>query len=189
MFVSPATVVVVPPNVKVVLPNVIVLFASLACANVPLAILDAFIPVIDDPLPEKELALIKLTPEICDPAPDIVICAFATKVNPLNEVLTDVIFGCAAVVTVPAVSAAPAVATFKLATRVVEVTVNGAVPVAMLEINRVPVIVEFAPTAPSTCKVLLSQEAVACVAEPVGIPRSSILEPLARAPIASVATN
>jgi hypothetical protein len=76
-----------------VLPNVNVLFASLACASVPLAILDAFIPVIDDPLPEKELALTKLTPEICDPAPDIVICAFATKVNPANEVLTEVILG------------------------------------------------------------------------------------------------
>jgi hypothetical protein len=79
--------------------------ASLACASVPLAILDAFIPVIDDPLPEKKLALTKLTPEICDPAPDIVICPFAAKVNPVNEVLTDVMFGCAAVVTVPAVVA------------------------------------------------------------------------------------
>ncbi len=61
---KPATVVVVPPNVKVVLPNVIVLFASLACANVPLEILVAFNADIDDPLPEKELALTKLTPEI-----------------------------------------------------------------------------------------------------------------------------
>jgi hypothetical protein len=102
---SPVTVVVVVPSARVVLPNITFEFASLACASVPLAILDAFIPVIDDPLPEKELALTKLTQEICDPAPDIVICAFATKVNPVNEVLTDVIFGWAAVVTVPAVVA------------------------------------------------------------------------------------
>jgi hypothetical protein len=90
---SPAIVVVVVPNARVVLPNITFEFANLACASVPLAILDAFIPVIDDPLPEKELALTKLTPAICDPAPDIVICAFATKVNPANEVLTEVIFG------------------------------------------------------------------------------------------------
>ena len=51
------------------------------------------------------------------------------------SVPTLVILGCAAVVTVPAVVAAPAVAAFKFATCVVEVTTSGAVPVAILLIN------------------------------------------------------
>ena len=46
-----------------------------------------------------------------------------------------VILGCAFVVTVPARFALPAVATLKLATCVVDDTMNGAVPVAMFEIN------------------------------------------------------
>ena len=50
----------------------------------------------------------------------------------LLNVPTLVIFGCALVVTVPAV---PAVATFKLATCVVLVTTSGAVPVATVLIN------------------------------------------------------
>jgi hypothetical protein len=90
---NPATVVTVEPSVNAVLPNVTLAFANLACASVPLEILLAFSAVSDEPLPEKRVALTKLTPEICDPAPDIVICAFATKVNPLNEVLTEVILG------------------------------------------------------------------------------------------------
>ena len=108
----------------------------------PLAILVAFIPVIDAPLPEKKLALTKLAPVICELAPDSVIFPLAANVNPVNEVLTEVILGCAAVVTVPAVvaepavSAVPAVATFKFATRVVDVTTSGAVPVAIL-LNKV----------------------------------------------------
>ena len=48
------------------------------------------------------------------------------------NVPTEVMFGCAFVVTVPAV---PAVAAFKFATCVVEETTNGAVPVAMFDIN------------------------------------------------------
>ena len=56
-------------------------------------------------------------------------------------------FGCALVVTVPAV---PEVATFKLATCVVLVTVNGAVPVAILDINLVPVIVLLTVSVPGT---------------------------------------
>ena len=57
----------------------------------------------------------------------------------LSKVPTLVIFGCAAVVTVPAVVAVVAVAAAKLATVVVEVTTNGEVPVAMFDINRVAV--------------------------------------------------
>jgi len=49
------------------------------------------------------------------------------------NVPTEVMFGCAAVVTVPAVVADPAVATFKFATWVVLVTVNGAVPIATFD--------------------------------------------------------
>ena len=58
----------------------------------------------------------------------------ALTVKPVR-VPTLVIAVWAAVVTVPAVvaeSAAPAVATFKLATRVVEVTTKGAVPVVVV---------------------------------------------------------
>ena len=75
----------------------------------PLAMLFAFIPVIDDPLPEKKPALTKLAPVICELAPDNAIFPLAANVNPANEVLTEVIFGCAAVVTVPAVVAVVAV--------------------------------------------------------------------------------
>ena len=47
-----------------------------------------------------------------------------------DNVPSDVMFGCAAAVTVPAT---PDVATFKFATCVVEVTANGAVPVARVD--------------------------------------------------------
>ena len=66
-------------------------------------------------------------------ATDVVPAAIVTLVN----VPTDVMLGCAAVVTVPAVVAVPAAATFRLATCVVDVTMNGAVPVAMLDWNTV----------------------------------------------------
>ena len=56
-------------------------------------------------------------------------CALTYK---LANVPKDVMFGCAAVVTVPAVVELPAVATFKLATCVVDVTINGAVPLAIV---------------------------------------------------------
>ena len=55
-----------------------------------------------------------------------------------DSVPTEVMFGCAAVVTVPAV---PAVATFRLATCVVEFTMKGAVPVVMFEKNTLVLIV------------------------------------------------
>ena len=77
----------------------------------PLAILFAFIPVIDDPLPEKKPALTKLAPDNCDRVPLIVMLPFAANVNPVNEVLTEVMLGCAAVVTVPAVVALVALGT------------------------------------------------------------------------------
>ena len=74
-----------------------------------------------------------------------------------------------------------------MATRVVLVTVNGAVPPATLEINRVPVIVLFAPTAPSTCNVEPSHDMVVPVEPPAAIPINSILDPLLEAVIVSVA--
>ena len=64
---------------------------------------------------------------------------------------TLVMFGCAAVVTVPAVvadPAVPAVATFRLATCVVEVTVNGAVPGPTFDINTGAVTLAFANITP-----------------------------------------
>ena len=74
----------------------------------------------------------------------------------LVNVPTDVMLGCAAVVTVPAVVALPAVATLKLATCVVDVTTNGAVPVAnvlvicpvALTVVNAPVLAVVAPIVP-----------------------------------------
>ena len=111
----PATVVTVEPRVNAVLPNVTLAFASLACANVPLETLLAFSVVKLAPLPANNVALTRATPLMFESVPDIVISAFAANVNPVS-VPTDVILGCAAVVTVPAVVAEPAVATLKFAT-------------------------------------------------------------------------
>jgi len=61
------------------------------------------------------------------------------------SVPTEVMFGCAAVVTVPAVVALPAVATFRFATCVIEVTVNGAVPVATFDTSVEAVTVPLTP--------------------------------------------
>ena len=61
--------------------------------------------------------------------PKLPTLALPETLNVVN-VPVDVILGCALVVTVPAVVAEPAVATLKLATCVVDVTTNGAVPVA-----------------------------------------------------------
>ena len=64
----------------------------------------------------------------------------AVTVSP-DSVPTEVMFGCAFVVTVPAVPAVPALvayvalAAYRLATSVVELTTTGAVPVATVEIN------------------------------------------------------
>jgi hypothetical protein len=75
------------------------------------------------------------------PAAETAALTLASKNAPhakLPETVSDVrvptlvMFGCAAVVTVPAV---PAVATFKFATCVVDDTTNGAVPVATFEMN------------------------------------------------------
>ena len=72
---------------------------------------------------------------------DISVLAVTEPLTPNDvSVPTEVMFGCAAVVTVPAVVAdvaVPAVATFKFATCVVDVTMNGAVPVAMFDLNTV----------------------------------------------------
>ena len=61
-------------------------------------------------------------------------CALTSRED---SVPTLVMLGCAAVVTVPAVVAVPAAATFRLATCVVDVTINGAVPVAILDLKMV----------------------------------------------------
>ena len=77
------------------------------------------------PLPMKKLAVAAL-PKLALPDDKLPVTARLVKVPTL------VMFGCAAVVTVPAV---PAVAAFKLATCVVEATVSGAVPVATFEVS------------------------------------------------------
>ena len=82
-----------------------------------------------------------------------------------------------ALVALVAESAVPAVATFKFATRVVEVTVNGAVPVAIVEIN-CPVTLAFAAvTLPVTARlvnvptlVILGCAAVVTVPAVVAVP-------------------
>ena len=89
----PATVVTVAPNVSVVLPNVIAELANLACANVPELILVALIDVTLAPDPFN----------VPTKFPDVVLPVTAKLVS----VPTDVMLGCAAVVTVPAVVAAP----------------------------------------------------------------------------------
>ena len=63
----------------------------------------------------------------------VILAAVTVPLTPNDvNVPTLVMFGCAAVVTVPAVVA---VAAARLATVVVELTVNGAVPVAILLVN------------------------------------------------------
>ena len=74
--------------------------------------------------------------------------AFAVTAND-DSVPTDVILACALVVTEPAVvaeSAVPAVAAFRFATCVVEVTINGAVPVATFDVNVLAVTVPVTPS-------------------------------------------
>ena len=96
-----------------------------------------------------------------------------------NEVRvpTDVILGCAAVVTVPAVVALPAVvavpalATLRLATWVVDVTVNGAVPVVILLTNLVAVTTPFTPSEVNVpTLVIFGCAAVVTVAAVVALP-------------------
>ena len=94
---KPATVVTVLPNVSVVLPNVTLAFASLACASVPVEMLLAFNAVSAEPLP---LTLVN-TPDVALMFP----AATFPVTFKLVSVPTDVILGCAAVVTVSAVVA------------------------------------------------------------------------------------
>ena len=93
---KPVTVVVVVPSARVVLPKITFEFASLACARVPLEILLAFNAVSAEPLPVK-------IPVFAVNAAAVTVPLTPSDVN----VPTDVIFGCAFVVTVPAVVAAP----------------------------------------------------------------------------------
>ena len=87
-------------------------------------------------------AVLKLPPAILPvatinpPVPKLPTFALPDTLK-LVSVPTLVILPCAASFTV---FATPDVATFKFATRVVLVTVNGAVPIAMFEISRVAVI-------------------------------------------------
>jgi hypothetical protein len=90
---SPATVVTVAPSVSAVLPSVTEALANLACATVPEEILVALIEVTLAPDPFN----------VPTKFPDVVLPVTAK----LESVPTLVILGCAAVVTVPAVVAAP----------------------------------------------------------------------------------
>ena len=95
---KPATVVTVEPKVNAVLPNTTFEFANLACANVPLETLLAFNAVSAEPLPVKIPVFAVILAAVTLP-----LTASPVKVP------TDVIFGCAAVVTVSAVVAAETV--------------------------------------------------------------------------------
>jgi hypothetical protein len=90
---SPATVVTVAPKVSAVLPNVTAALANLACARVPELIFVA-------------LMLVTLAPEPFNVPTKLPLEVLPVTAKLLN-VPTEVIFGCAAVVTVPAVVAEP----------------------------------------------------------------------------------
>ena len=96
-LVKPATVVTVAPSVSAVLPKVTAALANLACANVPLEMFDALIAV--------TLAADPLSAPMKFAADTLPVTA------KLLSVPTEVILGCAAVVTVPAVVAEVALAT------------------------------------------------------------------------------
>jgi hypothetical protein len=114
-LVNPATVVTVAPSVSAVDPNVTAALARRACANVPLLMLVALI--LETLAPDPLSVPMKL--------PDVVLPVTAREVN----VPTEVMLGCAAVVTVPAVVAAPVSAP----TNVVDVTlVNPAMVVVVV---------------------------------------------------------
>ena len=123
-LVKPATVVTVAPNVSAVEPRVTAALASLACAKVPALMLVAEIAVTLAPDPFS--VPMKL--------PDVVLPVTARALN----VPTDVMLGCAAVVTVPATVAVP---TVKLA----------AVPVKLVPApeNTLPVMVPVAEIKPA----------------------------------------
>ena len=76
----------------VTVPAVVAVVAVVALDTVPVTLA----PVIELsplPLPEIKLALTKLAPVICDAEPLIVMLPLAANVRPVNEVLTDVMFG------------------------------------------------------------------------------------------------
>ena len=89
--------------------------------NVPTEVMFGCAEVVKVPV----IKLAPIVPELAYTLPLVTLPVTTSDVN----VPTDVMFGCAAVITVPAVAA------FKLATCVVETTVNGAVPLAMFEDN------------------------------------------------------
>jgi hypothetical protein len=135
---NPATVVTVVPNVSAVLPNVTAALAKRAWASVPELILVA-------------LMLVTLAPEpfnVPTKLPDVVLPVTANAVN----VPTDVMLGCAAVVTVPAVVAAPDTVMVYVPDR----RAAGNVPMSMLEAftdvsaRPLPVTVVNAPVVPDT---------------------------------------
>lgn len=141
-------------NVPVVLLNVKAEFApkvplSLNCISVlaPPIGLPEYVIQRKLPKPSVPNTVVELPPSIrtVEFEPKLTFAAFAKFTVPLlaNPVKlpTLVMLGCAAVVTVPAVVAEDAVATLKLATCVVEVTIRGAVPVATLDINCADVVI------------------------------------------------
>jgi hypothetical protein len=122
----------------------------LGCAAV--VTVPAVVALVAAPLnaPTKVVAVIEALAKLALMPVLITACELPLALDVLNVGYTVVaveVFcsSAAALVAEVALSAAPAVATFKFATRVVDVTVNGAVPTAILEINRVPVIVPLAP--------------------------------------------
>jgi hypothetical protein len=99
-LVNPATVVTVDPSVSAVLPNVTVALAKRACANVPVEMLLAFSAVSAEPFPDTlvKSPFVPLT-RVPLTLPDV---TFPVTDNDPN-VPTEVIFVCAAVVSVPTI--------------------------------------------------------------------------------------
>ena len=114
-------------------PLLTVVILPVVAINVVVSKLPVFaLPVTDNTPPVVKLPPLTLPVAVISPAvPKLPTFALPVTVRLDNEP-TLVMFGCAAVVTVAAV---PAVATFKFATCVVDVTARGAVPVVTLEIN------------------------------------------------------
>jgi hypothetical protein len=121
-LVNPATVVTVAPRVSAVEPNVTAALAKRACASVPELILVALIAVTLAPDPFS--VPIKL--------PDVVLPVTARALS----VPTDVMLGCAAVVTVPATVAVPTVKLAAVPVKLVPAPENElpvTVPVALIK--------------------------------------------------------
>ena len=134
ILLSPVTVVTVAPKVSAVLPSVTAELDNRAWASVPVSMLVASSDVSARPLPVTAPEVFKLPP-VMVPAAVIIpaVLMLPLVVLPVTarllKVPTEVMLGCAAVVTVPAVVAAPVSAP----TNVVDVTLDNPATVVVVE--------------------------------------------------------